>query len=75
MNWLLIITMLATINGVQNEMSITTEYANRVECERELAEIKNTSINFMNMKLEVSGECIVIHQQATLFRHFPAPGQ
>ena len=67
--------MLATINGVQNEMSIPTEYANRVECERELADIKNTSINFMNMKLEVSGECIVIHQQATLFRHFPAPGQ
>jgi len=56
-------------------MSITTEYANRVECERELADIKNTSINFMNMKLEVSGECILVHQQATLYRHFPAPGQ
>ena len=34
MSWLLVITMLATINGVQNEMSITTYYANRVECER-----------------------------------------
>ena len=78
MSWLLIITMLATINGVQNEMSVTTEYASRVECEKELENVQTTSINlasFMNIKLEVSGECIVVHQQATLYKHFPAPGQ
>ena len=78
MSWLLIITMLATINGVQNEMSVTTEYASRVECEQELENVQTTSVNlasFMNIKLEFSGECIVVHKQATLFRHIPAPGQ
>ncbi len=75
MSWLLVITMLATINGEQNEMSITTEYASRVECEQNLTDIHNTSINFMNIKLEVSGECIVVHSPGKLFRHDPAPGQ
>lgn len=58
MSWLLVVTMLATINGVQNEMSVTTEYASRVECEQQLTYQKNTSISFMNIKLEVSGECV-----------------
>jgi len=78
MSWLLVVTMLATINSVQNELSITTEYESRVECEQELENMRLTSINFasfMNIKLEISGECIVVHKQATLFRHLPAPGQ
>jgi hypothetical protein len=58
MSWLLVVTMLATINGEQNEMSIATEYASRVECEQELTDVQNTYINFMNIKLEVSGECV-----------------
>ena len=58
MSWLLVVTMLATINGEQNEMSIATEYASRVECEQELIDVQNTYINFMNIKLEVSGECV-----------------
>ena len=77
MSWFLIVTMLATINGVQNEMSVTTEYASRVECEQELDNVQTTSINlasFMNIKLEVSGECILVHSPGKLYRHDAPPG-